>query len=67
MKRLTKEQTLFLHQALIDEHGGSEGIRDEGLLESALDTPFQTFSESNEKTLSEYRVKFSKLFSFSFS
>jgi death-on-curing protein len=43
MKKLTKEQVLLLHHSLIDSHGGSLGIRDEGLLDSALDTPFQTF------------------------
>jgi death-on-curing protein len=43
MKKLTKKQVLLLHQALIDAHGGSTGIREEGLLDSALDTPFQTF------------------------
>lgn len=29
----------MMHQALIDEFGGSHGIRDEGLLESALAAP----------------------------
>ena len=44
MKRLSKEQILILHQALIAVSGGSEGIRDERLLDSALNAPFQTFS-----------------------
>ena len=43
MKKLTKNQVLMLHQTLIEEHGGSAGIRDEGLLDSALESPFQTF------------------------
>ena len=43
MKQLTKEQILRLHSDLIDEFGGIHGIRDEGLLESALYAPFQTF------------------------
>lgn len=43
MKTLSKKQVLLLHAALIEEFGGSEGIRDEGLLESALAAPFQTF------------------------
>ena len=43
MKRLSKEQVLRLHEVLIDEFGGIHGIRDEGLLESALSAPFQTF------------------------
>lgn len=44
MKRLSKEQVIKLHSILIQKTGGSEGIRDEGLLESALNAPFQTFS-----------------------
>ncbi len=43
MKKLTKEQILLLHSELIKETGGSDGIRDEGLLESALNVPFQSF------------------------
>ena len=43
MKRLTKEQVLRLHADLIKEFGGIHGVRDEGLLESALSAPFQTF------------------------
>ena len=44
MKILNKRQILLLHSALIAESGGSDGIRDEGLLDSAINTPFQTFS-----------------------
>ena len=36
MKRLTKEQVLLLHSQLIKEFGGGDGLREEGLLESAL-------------------------------
>jgi death-on-curing protein len=43
MIRLTKNQVLLLHSQLIQETGGSDGIRDEKLLESALETPFQSF------------------------
>ena len=32
----------MLHKQLIDEYGGSPGGRDENLLESALETPFQS-------------------------
>ncbi|WP_257957858.1 hypothetical protein [Gardnerella leopoldii] len=35
-----------LHQALIETSGGSSGIRDEGMLDSALKTPLQTFDKS---------------------
>lgn len=43
MKTLSKNQVTALHSALIREFGGIDGIRDEGLLESALVAPFQTF------------------------
>lgn len=43
MKRLNAEQIKALHKQLIDETGGSHGLRDEGLLESAINAPFQTF------------------------
>ena len=43
MKRLSKEQILMLHSQLIEEYGGSEGIRDYNLLDSALENPFQSF------------------------
>ena len=34
----------MLHEQLIAETGGSSGLRDEGMLDSALNTPFQTFA-----------------------
>ena len=43
MIRLSKSQVLFIHDQLIAETGGSPGLRDEGLLDSALNAPFQTF------------------------
>ena len=43
MKRLTKNQIIKMHSYLIKSTGGSYGIRDEGLLDSALNAPFQTF------------------------
>ena len=43
MKILTKEQIILLHAQLIKETGGSDGIRDEGLLDSAILSPFQSF------------------------
>ena len=36
---LTEDQVLYLHELLIEEHGGSFGLRDQGLLESALGMP----------------------------
>jgi death-on-curing protein len=43
MRYLTVEQVLFLHARLIEETGGSHGIRDIGLLESAVARPQATF------------------------
>ncbi len=43
MIRLTKKQVLMLHTQLIEFTGGCDGIRDEGLLDSALEIPFQSF------------------------
>ena len=43
MKILSKKQVLTLHTALIQEFGGTDGVRDMGMLESALAAPFQTF------------------------
>jgi death-on-curing protein len=43
MKKLTKLQIFAMHGEIILKTGGSFGLRDEGLLESALAAPFQTF------------------------
>ena len=43
MIRLSKSQILLLHEQLIAATGGSSGLRDEGMLDSALNAPFQTF------------------------
>lgn len=43
MIRLSKHQILLIHDQLIAETGGSSGLRDEGMLDSALNVPFQTF------------------------
>lgn len=47
MKILNKRQVLLLHSALLAQTGGLDGIRDEGLLDSALNAPFQTFAEQD--------------------
>ena len=40
---ISKEQVFKIHTSLIKETGGIDGIRDENLLDSALNSPFQTF------------------------
>ena len=43
MIKFSKEKVLLLHQLIAQETGGSVGVRDEGLLESALETAFSGF------------------------
>lgn len=45
MTILTKEQVILLHTQLIEQTGGTDGIRDKSLLDSALSAPFQSFGE----------------------
>lgn len=44
MKILTLRQILLLHELMIKKHGGSSGVRDKGMFESAIHRPFATFS-----------------------
>ncbi|MDR1116758.1 MAG: type II toxin-antitoxin system death-on-curing family toxin [Oscillospiraceae bacterium] len=43
MKKLSVGQVVVLHEILIKYSGGADGIRDVGLLESALAAPFSSF------------------------
>lgn len=43
MINLSKQQIISMHDMLIRQTGGLEGLRDENLLDSALNTPYQTF------------------------
>ena len=45
MKRLSVERIKKIHHLMIEETGGMDGVRDEGLLESAVNAPFQTFDD----------------------
>lgn len=38
---------LLLHQKSIDKYGGSHGIRDEGMLLSAIARPYQSFANED--------------------
>ncbi|MBN1453291.1 MAG: type II toxin-antitoxin system death-on-curing family toxin [Anaerolineales bacterium] len=50
MVYLTAEQVLFIHYRLISETGGEHGIRDVGLLESAVARPKATFDDKELHT-----------------
>jgi len=43
MRYLTLKETLELHSRIIEQSGGSSGVRDFGLLESAVAQPLMTF------------------------
>ena len=43
MIKLSKDKVLLLHRLIAEETGGSIGVRDEGLLESALEAAFSGF------------------------
>ncbi len=43
MIKVSKEKVLHLHQLISEQTGGDMSLRDEGLLESALEGAFQTF------------------------
>ena len=45
MIRLSKDQVILLHERMIEANGGGDGIRDDGMLDSALANPFQSFGD----------------------
>lgn len=54
---LTKQQILVLHAEQMQEHGGSHGVRDNELLESALGKP-QNLYHYTEPTIFELAASF---------
>lgn len=42
---ITLHTATYVHDVLIDNHGGSKGIRDLGGLEAALARPYATFDQ----------------------
>lgn len=54
MIKLNVEDIMLLHEKIIDKTGGIRGIRDVGLLEMAVNSPFSSFAgEDLYKTLEE--------------
>jgi len=43
MIKFSKEKVLLLHELIAKETGGDAGVRDFGLLDSALESAFQTY------------------------
>ena len=46
MIKFSKEKVLLLHQLLAEATGGSIGVRDDGLLDSALEQAFSGFGDT---------------------
>lgn len=44
MIKISVEMAKLLHQLIAEETGGSTGVRDEGLLDAALESAFATFA-----------------------
>jgi death on curing protein len=40
------QEVFEIHQVLIQEFGGLQGVRDKGLLKSAIERPFSGFGET---------------------
>ena len=62
MIKLSKEKVLLLHQLIAQETGGSAGVRDMGLLESAVNNAYATFGGEEL-----YKTKAEKTASLAFS
>jgi death-on-curing protein len=45
MIKLNIENVIMLHDMLLEQSGGLQGIRDENLLESAIESVYQTFDD----------------------
>ena len=57
MIKFSKEKVLLLHKLIAQETGGSIGVRDEGLLESALEVAFSGFGGEEFYPTKEERVQ----------
>ena len=54
---LAREECLALHEMMLAQYGGSEGLRDDNLLESALAKPRQLFNYG-KPTLSDLAASY---------
>jgi death-on-curing protein len=59
MKKISRDQVLMLHSMVIKQSGGINGIRENGLLDSALHVPFQSFD--NEELYPSIQGKAARL------
>lgn len=57
---LAKEALLLLHRESLRQFGGADGIRDEGLLDSALARPLNRFVYEEERDLCRLAAAYAK-------
>lgn len=50
MIRLTEQQVLSVHSMMIDITGGTDGVRNKGLLDSAINALIQIFAGKGKYT-----------------
>ncbi len=55
---ISKKALLLLHEESLSEFGGARGLRDEGLLESALARPLNTHAYNPAATLAELAASY---------
>ncbi|MFG1184510.1 type II toxin-antitoxin system death-on-curing family toxin [Xanthobacter aminoxidans] len=53
---MTKAVVLAVHDAQLAEHGGGRGVRDEGLLETALDRPKNRYHYTQQDEASQEQI-----------
>ena len=58
-KWLLPEAVVAMHEIVLAEHGGSAGIRDVGLMESALARPVNKFHDQPESALFDLAAAYS--------
>ncbi len=56
---LNRDQIILLHNAIYERYGGDYGVLNEGILDSALQAPFQTFG--GEELISDTKEKIVRL------
>jgi death-on-curing protein len=57
---LAKEALLLLHRESLRQFGGADGLRDDGLLDSALARPLNRFAYENERDLCRLAAAYAK-------
>lgn len=57
---LAKEALLLLHRESLRQFGGADGVRDEGLLDSALARPLNRFASEGEQDLCRLAAAYAK-------